>query len=130
IVAAVTGPALAVTRRSQDIPVIFCSVPDPVGVGLAKSLARPGRNATGIATLQTELVTKRLEILHAVFPRAKRIAVVATAATAANASLLKQAEQYAHQVGIRLVLIQEPSQGTGIDWLFERMAAAQAGGMT
>jgi putative tryptophan/tyrosine transport system substrate-binding protein len=49
---------------------------DPVGSGLITSLARPGGNVTGVASLENELHVKGVELLHAVVPKAKRIAVL------------------------------------------------------
>jgi ABC-type uncharacterized transport system substrate-binding protein len=49
---------------------------DPVGIGLAASLARPGGNATGQSTQTPELAGKRLEVLREVVPRLRRLAIM------------------------------------------------------
>jgi ABC-type uncharacterized transport system substrate-binding protein len=49
---------------------------DPVGSGIVASLARPGGNVTGVANLESELLGKRVELLHAVVPKATRMAVL------------------------------------------------------
>jgi len=58
-----TGLALAAKRATTTIPIVFGTAGDPVGAGLIASLARPGGNVTGLASLTPELNTKRLEIL-------------------------------------------------------------------
>ena len=75
------GPeaAVAAARATQTIPIVFWGVGYPVEQGLVDSLARPRRNATGIAfTTGPELSTKVLEYLKEIAPAAKRLAVVVT----------------------------------------------------
>jgi putative ABC transport system substrate-binding protein len=57
------APALAAKNATTAIPIVMIYTPDPVALGLVASLARPGGNVTGLATLTPELNTKRLEIL-------------------------------------------------------------------
>jgi putative tryptophan/tyrosine transport system substrate-binding protein len=52
------------------------SGPDPVEAGLIESLARPGGNVTGLSSLNTELNTKRLEILRDRVPKLSRVGVL------------------------------------------------------
>jgi putative ABC transport system substrate-binding protein len=49
---------------------------NPVETGLVVSLARPGGNITGLATIQNELTGKRLELLKEAFPKMSRVAIV------------------------------------------------------
>jgi len=58
-----TGLALAAKSATTNIPIVMTNAGDPVGAGLVDSLARPGGNVTGSASLTPELNTKRLEIL-------------------------------------------------------------------
>jgi len=55
------------------------AVSDPVGSGLAVSLARPGGNATGLTNIGTGLASKRLELLKVSVPGLSRVAVMARA---------------------------------------------------
>jgi ABC-type uncharacterized transport system substrate-binding protein len=69
------APTLAVQRLGTQIPVVFVSVADPVGLGLAKTLGRPEGNITGLATLAPEFIlAKQIELLRETVPRASRIA--------------------------------------------------------
>jgi putative tryptophan/tyrosine transport system substrate-binding protein len=69
-------PALAAKKATPIIPIVVANAPDPVGAGLVASLARPGRNITGLASLGTELNTKRLEILKDAIPKLVRVRVL------------------------------------------------------
>jgi putative ABC transport system substrate-binding protein len=73
-------PALAAKKASTTIPIVLANAPDPVGAGLVGSLARPGGNITGLASLGTELNTKRLEILKDVVPKLARVGLLAARA--------------------------------------------------
>jgi hypothetical protein len=57
------GLAALAMKDVRGIPIVFGSVPDPVGDGLVHSLARPGTNMTGLTDLSPELDAKRMEIL-------------------------------------------------------------------
>lgn len=65
-----------VAAATQTIPIVFCVSADPVRLGLARSLARPGGNATGVTYLQDELAAKRVEIVKELMPRIARMAVL------------------------------------------------------
>jgi putative ABC transport system substrate-binding protein len=74
IVAETTAGAIAAKRATATIPIVMVGAADPVGSGLVASLARPGGNVTGVANLETELHVKGVELLHAVVPKATRMA--------------------------------------------------------
>jgi putative ABC transport system substrate-binding protein len=72
-----TGPAAQQARRATSvIPIVLPLSGDPVGVGLAASLARPGGNVTGLSIMQTELASKRLELLREVVPNIRGLAIM------------------------------------------------------
>ncbi len=76
ILAIGTPAARAAKTATQTIPIIFARISDPIGVGLASSLARPGGNLTGVSIITRETVAKRLELLIAAVPDAKRVGVL------------------------------------------------------
>ena len=69
------GTALRVTR-ALPVPVVFGTSGDPVELGIATSLARPGGNLTGVTFLSYALVGKRVELLHEIAPKAVRLGVL------------------------------------------------------
>jgi putative ABC transport system substrate-binding protein len=76
IVAVSPFAARAAKNATSDIPIVIILVADPVGMGLASSLAHPGGNLTGVATMdRTDFGGKFLGILREVLPQAKRVAV-------------------------------------------------------
>jgi putative ABC transport system substrate-binding protein len=72
-----TPPAVAALRPlTRTIPIIFVLLADPVGLGVVKSLARPGGNITGFTSLDAPLMGKWLQLLKEAAPSVTRAAVV------------------------------------------------------
>jgi putative ABC transport system substrate-binding protein len=84
------GSAAAVASRkvTRTVPIVSASGGDPVSLGLAGTLARPGGNVTGMSSLNADLMTKRFELLKEVVPGSSRMAVLWHAENASsNASV-------------------------------------------
>src|SRR5262249_37531039 len=82
ILSQITPTTAALLQQTRTIPIIFVSVADPVGSGFVESLARPGGNATGVATNEGSLGGKWLELLKEIAPRVARVALLFNPATA------------------------------------------------
>src|SRR5262245_3460373 len=97
------GSAKAAQAATKEIPIVFIGSGDPVGLGLVRSLARPGGNMTGIADLDNELAPKRLQIFQELIPGLKRILVpydVTNSDAVAHVGLYREA---AGPLGVTLV---------------------------
>jgi putative ABC transport system substrate-binding protein len=71
------GPAVHSARKVHGTtPVVFGFSGDPIEAGMAQSLARPGGRFTGVTWLAYELSGKRVELMHEVLPKMKRLAVL------------------------------------------------------
>jgi len=72
------GSAVTTLKRATSaIPIVFAVAVDPVGGGLVASLVRPGGNVTGLSVQQSDLASKRLELLREAIPRLRRLAIMA-----------------------------------------------------
>lgn len=78
ILASTTPGIQAVREATSTIPIVMTNVADPVRAGFVESLARPGGNVTGVSHMSSEVITKAVELLRAIVPRANRIAVLRT----------------------------------------------------
>jgi putative ABC transport system substrate-binding protein len=101
ILALATTSARAAMQATRTIPIVFLSG-DPVATGLAESLAKPGANATGVSAATPQLTAKRLELLHQVVPRARRVAFLVNASNAVLPAQFIEAQKAAHEFGLQL----------------------------
>jgi putative ABC transport system substrate-binding protein len=98
-----TSGTLAAFGATRTIPIVMGATGgDPVALGLAKSLSRPGGNVTGTNFL-SGLSDKRLQLLKQAFPGAQRVAVLANPTAAISVPEMPKAEMAAARIGIRLV---------------------------
>jgi putative ABC transport system substrate-binding protein len=95
--------ALVMRRKTTSIPIVLTGALDPIGAGLAQSLARPGLNVTGSTQLNDQLVAKHVQILREILPRLGRIGqFVDTAAPGCNL-VAEYARNAAQSVGVSFV---------------------------
>jgi putative ABC transport system substrate-binding protein len=103
----VAGGGTPGVRAAKDatstIPIVMPVVGDPVTSGLVSSLARPGGNVTGLSMLNTEISTKRVELLREVLPAVQRVAVLSD--PAANTPDLGATQAAAPSLGLRLQVL-------------------------
>jgi ABC-type uncharacterized transport system substrate-binding protein len=76
IVATGTREVVAAKQATSSIPIVTFITPDPIGMGFAQSLARPGGNVTGLTTMDVEIYGKRTELLKQAVPNLKRVGVL------------------------------------------------------
>ena len=103
IVASPTPAALAARNATDAIPIVMVSVGDPVGLGLVASLAKPGRNVTGLSyTVGAFLVDKQMQLLKEAVPGLKRVGVLMNPANPSHASALDNARVAGRQLDLSL----------------------------
>ena len=103
IVARGVEAATAARRATRDIPIVFIDVADPVGSGLVASLARPGGNVTGLASVAGEAVAKQLELLNQTLPGGLSLAeVLWVGMTQPDVSVWREIQATGHRLGITL----------------------------
>ena len=118
----------AVRRAGATMPVVFGLSGDPVEAKLADSLARPGRNFTGVSFLSLDLVGKRMELLKETIPSLKRVAVLANPAHPGEQSELRESQAAAKALG--LVLSYVPARpGPEYDTALPAVAKSRADAM-
>ena len=108
IVATGTREVAAAKQATSSIPIVTLFHPDPIGMGLAESLARPGGNVTGLTTMDVELYGKRIEILKQAVPTLKRVGVLISPRQPfykLGSSWAHNLETAAHSVGIALDIV-------------------------
>ena len=89
--------ALAAKQVTATIPIVFTVFADPLAEGLVASLARPGGNVTGLSLMSQDLAAKRLELLTAVVPGLRRIAILWNPARPAFAIQIQESQTAAAQ---------------------------------
>jgi putative ABC transport system substrate-binding protein len=117
-----TPGSIAAKAATVTIPIVFGVADDPVKLGLVASLARPDGNATGINSFGSEMVAKRLGLLHEVVPKAVRVAVLVNPANATNAeATLREAQEAARVIGLQIHVV-NASTSDEIDAAFATLA--------
>ncbi len=124
IVATGAPQALAAKGATTAIPIVITAVGDPVGSGLAGSLARPGGNVTGLSSLAFELNTKRLEILKDAVPKLSRIGLLRRSATSLQLKPLRAAAQ---SLKLKLEEIETEPNAKGLESAFQTAKQKQVG---
>jgi ABC-type uncharacterized transport system substrate-binding protein len=102
IVSAGNEATAAAMRATSVIPIVFPVAGDPVGTGLVASLAHPGGNVTGLSIQQTDLVSKRLELLREVVPGLRRVALMANANSPNSVKEMREVQAMIGKLGLEL----------------------------
>jgi putative ABC transport system substrate-binding protein len=126
IVTSSTPAAQAAKRATTTIPIVMTFVADPVGSGLVGSLARPGGNITGLTTLATGLVAKRLELLKAVVSGSTRMAVLWQPGALGERAIRDMREETQVAGRMRFVEARRPDD---FEQAFSAMREARVGGL-
>jgi putative tryptophan/tyrosine transport system substrate-binding protein len=118
VIAALNSPpALAARAATTTIPIVFMIPDDPVKLGLAASLSRPGGNATGVSFLLSDLGPKQLGLLRELVPHAKRIGLMVNPRNANIEASKTEVVMAASAIGVDLKVV-EASDSREIEMAF------------
>jgi putative ABC transport system substrate-binding protein len=121
--------SVAAKAATATIPIVFGVAEDPVLLGLVKSLARPGSNATGINFFAIETDTKRPGLMHELVPKATRLAVLVNPANVRyTEATTKSLQNAAHVIGLEIAFF-NASTPAEIDSAFTAIARERAGAL-
>jgi putative ABC transport system substrate-binding protein len=116
----------AAKEATQAIPIVMVLAVDPVDNGIVDSLARPGGNITGLATLQRELSRKRLELLKEVLPTMSRVAVLRDGDAPGSALGFKEYEAAARALKVQLQPLEVRGSEPDLERAFEAALRGRA----
>jgi putative ABC transport system substrate-binding protein len=114
-------PSIAAKAAATTVPIVFGVGEDPVHLGLVASLARPGGNATGVNFFVSEVVAKRLRLLHDLLPNAVRIAVLVNPVNPSADTTLREVQEAAPALGLQIQVV-KASTISEIDAAFATLA--------
>ena len=128
VIVASANAVRAAQQATSTIPIVMVTTADPVGSGFIASLARPGRNITGLSAIATDLSSKYLELLRAAVPKLSRVTVLVNPDHSIHPEFLKriQATEKTNSVTISPV---EASTASQIEPAFSAMKQERAGAL-
>jgi putative ABC transport system substrate-binding protein len=103
IVTSQEGPTQAAKDATRSVPIVFTLVGDPVASGLVRNLVEPEANVTGVSSLQTELMAKRLEVLKTLAPGIRRVWLIHYGGDLTANRMLAKARDAAPRLNVELV---------------------------
>ena len=106
-----TLPAQTAKAATVTTPIVFLAGEDPVELGLVESMAKPGGNVTGVNIQTSEVVTKRLRLLHDLLPNAVRIAVLVDAGNASTKTTIQEVQKASSTLGLQTEIINATTVG-------------------
>jgi putative ABC transport system substrate-binding protein len=130
VIAATGGipPALAAKAATSTIPIVFVAGSDPIKFGVVTSLSRPDGNLTGLTAFTSELVPKRLELLHEVVKKAASIALLVNPTNVVSESVQKDVQEAARTLGLQLNVVHASAE-PDLDKVFATLNQLRAGAL-
>jgi ABC-type uncharacterized transport system substrate-binding protein len=120
--------ALAAKNATSAIPIVFLAGQDPVRTGLVATFSRPGGNLTGISLLTTDLYGKRAELISALAPEARVLALLVNPRFPGVEDIIRSAEEVASAKRLQLRIL-KAATGSEINAAFASLVELQAGAM-
>jgi putative ABC transport system substrate-binding protein len=119
---------IASKAATSTIPTVFVTPDDPVAFGLVTSLNRPGGNLTGVTILTTEVLPKRLELLHELVPTAAKIALLVNPTNHAAETQSQDVQAAGRALGREIDVLNASSE-RDFDTVFASLTPLRAGGL-
>ena len=127
VLVAADGPsALAAKAVTTTVPIVFSTGSDPVKLGLAKSVNRPGGNATGVYVFVTELGPKRLQLLRELVPRTRLIAFIVNVSSGSGPAQAHAMQETARAMGQEILVLNAATEAD-VDKAFATLVERKAG---
>ena len=123
------GGTRAAKEATKTIPIVMVVAVDPVAAGIVDSMARPGGNITGLATLQRDLSGKRLELLTEVVPGISRVGVLWDADAPGSAIAFKEYEAAARALKVQLQSLELRRPNPDLEGAFQAAAKGRTGAL-
>jgi putative tryptophan/tyrosine transport system substrate-binding protein len=130
VIAASGTPANLIAKNATStIPIVFTSGGDPVKNGLVAGLNRPGGNVTGVASLNVEILPKRLQLLHELVPTASVMTVLVNSADLnLSGPQTSGVLSAARTLGLELQVLNASAE-SDLDTVFAKLTQLRAGGL-
>ena len=106
LMASILPAARAAEQETKTTPIVFVIVADPVGSGLAGSLAHPGRNLTGMSNVTEDLTAKRVQIFKDTVPDLKRMGLIVHPGGQSPQRVFDEYRAAAKSLGIETVVLE------------------------
>ena len=129
VIAATSTPAaLAAQAATTTVPIVFETAGDPIKLGLVASLNRPGGNITGVTQLSSELVSKRLGLLHDLIPAATMIGFLVNPSDPRTETQTKDTLEAAQALGLEIHILNARTEAE-INTAFATLPELRAGAL-
>jgi putative ABC transport system substrate-binding protein len=128
ILAANVAATVAASKATSTIPIVMLAVFDPIGIGVVKTLERPGANVTGTTTYAPQLIGERLRILKRIVPNLDKVAMVLNGNNANNAAQFDLLRSEVQNLGIA-VLSLDIRKPEDVNTAFDKALAFGAEGL-
>jgi len=130
VIAATGGipSALAAKAATSTVPIVFVAGADPIKFGVVTSLSRPDGNITGLTAFTSELVPKRLELLHEVVQTVTTIALLVNPTSPVAEIVLRDVQEAARTLGLQLHVVHASAE-PDFDKVFATLDQLRAGAL-
>jgi putative ABC transport system substrate-binding protein len=128
LVAAFPAPALVAKNATRTVPIVAVGVDNPVEMGLAATMARPGGNVTGISSWGLELISKRLQLLRDLVPASRRVGILMNPNAGPRTGIDQRMREWEQSLGVE-IRVYEARGPDDFDGVFAALARDRVGGL-